>query len=89
MLLLVEYSAGELVDPTTTLEQVKKSGGDRPQVVAQATGAHPVDQRQQSADHGTIVRPLSDTSDVASMVERAVHFVPPGNSASWAYNRGT
>ena len=39
-------------------------------------------QRQQSAEHGI----MSDTSEIAGMMERAVHFPPPGNTASWAYD---
>ena len=46
-------------------------------------------QRQQSADHGIIVSPPSDTSEIAGMMQRAVHFPPPGNTASWAYDWGT
>ena len=45
-------------------------------------------QRQQSADHGIIVSPLSDTSEISTMMERAVHFLPPGSTASWAYDWG-
>ena len=90
VLLLVEYSTGELVDPTTTLELVKEYW----ETIGLKVLLKPLErtlmiQRQQSADHGIIVSPLSDTSEIASMMERAVHFLPPGNTASWAYDWGT
>ena len=90
VLLLVEYSTGELVDPTTTLEQVKEYWeAIGLQVLLKPLERTLMIQRQQSADHGIIVSPLSDTSEIASMMERAAHFLPPGNTASWAYDWGT
>ena len=70
--------------PTTTLELM---GGDLPPVLLKPLERSLI-QRQQSADHGSIVSPVSDTSEIASIMDRAVHFLPPGNTASSAYDWG-
>ena len=58
-------------------------GGDRPQGALKPLERTLMIQRQQSADRGIIVSPPSDTSETAGMMQRAVHFPPPGNTASW------
>ena len=57
-------------------------GGDRPQGALKPLERTLLIQRQQSAEHGIIVSPPSDTSEIAGMMLRAVHFPPPGNTAS-------
>ena len=83
MRLLVEYGTGELVDPTTTLELVKEYWEEIGLTVLPKPPERTLMiQRQPSAEHGIIVSPLSDTSEIAGMMQRAVHFPPPGNTAS-------